>query len=78
MDMTMFYYIVAAIALAAMTGLARSRRLVVGFASVFFVMQAVFATWAATAGAGVQSAQFFTFDATGTLFMVLMVSASKQ
>jgi maltose/moltooligosaccharide transporter len=37
MDMTMFYYIVAAIALAAMTGLARSRRLVVGFASVFFI-----------------------------------------
>lgn len=76
MDMTMFYYIVAAIALAAMTGLARSRRLVVGFASVFFVMQAVFAAWAATAGAGVQSAQFFTFDATGTLFMVLMAIVS--
>ena len=76
MDMTMFYYIVAAIALAAMTGLARSRRLVVSFASVFFVMQAAFAVWSVTAGAGVQSAQFFTFDATGTLFMVLMAIVS--
>ncbi len=76
MDLTMLYYIVAAIALAAATGLARSRRAVVGSASVFFVMQAVFATWAATAGAGVQSAQFFTFDATGTLFMVLMAIVS--
>ena len=55
----MFYYIVAAIGLAAMTGLARSRRAVVGFASVFFVMQAAFAVWSITAGAGVQSAQFF-------------------
>lgn len=76
MDMTMFYYIVAAIALAAMTGLARSRRLVVSFASVFFVMQAAFAVWSVTAGAGGQSAQFFTFDATGTLFMVLMAIVS--
>lgn len=76
MDLTMLYYIVAAIALAAATGLARSRRAVVGSASVFFVMQAVFATWAATVGAGVQSAQFFTFDATGTLFMVLMAIVS--
>ena len=72
----MFYYIVAAIGLAAMTGLARSRRAVVGFASVFFVMQAAFAVWSITAGAGVQSAQFFTFDATGTLFMVLMAVVS--
>ncbi len=76
MDLTMFYYIVAAIGLAAMTGLARSRRAVVGFASVFFVMQAAFAVWSITAGAGVQSAQFFTFDATGTLFMVLMAVVS--
>lgn len=76
MDLTMLYYIVAAIALAAMTGFARSRRAVVGSASVFFVMQAAFALWTATAGAGVQSAQFFTFDATGTLFMVLMAIVS--
>lgn len=61
----MFYYIVAAIGLAAMTGLARSRRAVVGFASVFFVMQAAFAVWSITAGAGVQSAQFLHLRCNG-------------
>ena len=72
----MLYYIVAAIALAVCTGFARSRRMVVGFASVFFVMQALFAVWTATGGAGMISSSFFTYDATGTLFMALMAVVS--
>lgn len=76
MDLTMLFYILVAVVLAAATGLSRSRRMVCAFASLFFVMQAVFAVWCATGGAGVQSSMFFTFDATGTLFMVLMALVS--
>lgn len=72
----MLYYILLSIALAAAVGTSRTRRAVGIFAAAFYLLQATMAVWTVTGGAGEVSAMFFTFDATGTLFMALLAVVS--
>lgn len=73
----MISYLIASILVAAAVFTARNRRQLTVAGVVFYALQAAFAVWIAAGGLyGHTSAAFFTFDAIGTLFFVLLCVVS--
>ncbi|WP_418409898.1 proton-conducting transporter membrane subunit [Alistipes sp.] len=73
----MIYYLIASILAAASAFAARSERQLTAAGGVFYAVQGAFAVWLLAGGLyGTTSATFFTFDALGTLFFVLLAVVS--
>ena len=58
------------------TGLARSRKMVTAWSSLYYVVQAAFAAWIVVEARGTTVLRYFTFDDLGLLFHVLMAVIS--
>ena len=61
-------YLILALLSVLLSARAKSRKSITGCAAVFYVVQAVFAAWAFTAGQGTSAWHYLTFDPLGTLF----------
>ncbi|WP_295940853.1 proton-conducting transporter membrane subunit [uncultured Alistipes sp.] len=73
----MIYYLIASLLVAAAAFMARSERQLTVAGVVFYAVQAAFAAWITAGGLyGETSAAFFTFDALGTLFFLLLCIVS--
>ena len=72
----MLCYLAFSILAAAAAFASRSDRQLFAAGMLFYAVQAAFAVWIVAAGYGTTSAGLFTFDATGTLFYVLLTVVS--
>ena len=72
----MLCYLAFSILAAAAAFASRSDRQLFATGMLFYAVQAAFAVWIVAAGYGTTSAGLFTFDATGTLFYVLLTVVS--
>ena len=72
----MLCYLAFSILAAAAVFASRSDRQLFAAGMLFYAVQAAFAVWIVAAGYGTTSAGLFTFDATGTLFYVLLTVVS--
>ena len=72
----MLCYLAFSILAAAAAFVSRSDRQLFAAGMLFYAVQAAFAVWIVAAGYGTTSAGLFTFDATGTLFYVLLTVVS--
>lgn len=72
----MIYYLILSVLLACSAFAAGTRRTVNAVCALFYAVQAAFAVWILTGRYGSASGGFFTFDALGTVFFVLLAAVS--
>ncbi|MDE6778891.1 MAG: hydrogenase 4 subunit F, partial [Alistipes sp.] len=73
----MIYYLILSVLLAGSAFAATTRRAVNAAGALFYAVQAAFAVWILTGGRfGSASGGFFTYDALGTVFFVLLAVVS--